>query len=265
MNDTSTLVTEDRLLRDLVRLGVCPGSSVIVHSSMKAIGWVLGGAPTVVRALSSVLGSNGTLAMSAATPECADPATWPRPLPSSWLEEAREHLPVFDRATTPTSMGAIPETFRRWPGTRRSEHPLESICARGPSAERIVAGHPLAFSESHDGPFGRLHDLDADVLLLGVGFDRCTALHYAESRSARRRVMTVRFPLIEDGHRRWVEVPNVADDNGRHFPVAGERYLAVGRGQTGFVGDAASIRCSIRDLVEFAVDYFDEELESTSN
>ena len=233
-------VAESRLRQDLTALGVESGTTLIVHSALSAIGWVDGGAPAVVRALLAALGAEGTLVMPAATPGCAEEP--------------------FDRRTTPTEMGAIPETFRTWPGTLRSRHPLESVCARGPAAAEITRHHALAFSEGRDGPFGALHELDSRILLLGVGFNRCTALHFAESLVMRRRTMTVRFPMLEDGRRVWVEVPNVADDNDTRFPVIGERYLAAGRTRRGRVGEAPSVLCPMRDLVDFAVTYFNEVL-----
>ena len=231
----------ERLARDLTDLGIESGITLIVHSSLSAIGWVEGGASTVVRALIEVLGKDGTLAMPAATPQCAEP----------------DPLTVFVTETTPTKMGTIAETFRTWPGTLRSTHPLESVCARGPLAAEVTSVHPLAFSEGPGTPFGRLHDCDSAILLLGVGFNRCTALHYAESLSKKRRTARARFPTIENGETVWIEVPNVADDNDRHFPIIGERYVAAGRAVRGNVGEATCSLFSMRDLVGFAVDYFD--------
>lgn len=254
-------ITEARLRQDLVELGIEEGSTLVVHSSLSSIGWVLGGAPTVVRAVLGVLGKGGTLVMPAATPLCGDPMTWPhQAVPGAYLDEVRDHLPVFDSQTTPTSLGALPETFRTWPGTLRSQHPLESICARGPAAQRVVRDHPLAFSEGLGGPFDQLYQLGAHVLLLGVGFNRCTALHFAESLVAVRRTMKVRFPATENGRRIWVEVPNVADDNDTHFPVVGDLYLKGGESLVGSVGSAEAILFPMGRLVDFARRYFDRVL-----
>ena len=222
---------------------------------------MLGGAPAVIRALLDAVGDDGNLVMPAATPHCADPATWREPkVPEAWIDEARDNLPPFDVRTTPTTLGAIPEAFRNWPGTLRSEHPLESVCARGPRAEEITLDHPIAFSEGPGSPFARLYDLDSRILLLGVGFNRCTALHFAESLATRRRIMTVRFLRLAGGRREWVEVPNVADDLDTHFPVIGAQYLAAGRAMEGMVGEAKAVYFRMRDLVDFARDYFDRVL-----
>lgn len=48
----------------------------MVHSSLRSIGYVLGGAQTVVGSLLKVLGPDGTLVMPAFSPEVSDPAGW---------------------------------------------------------------------------------------------------------------------------------------------------------------------------------------------
>ncbi len=254
-------VSDDRLMRDLLRLGVGPGMVLTVHSSLSAIGWVDGGARTVVRCLLNVLGENGTLAMPSATPQCQDPAKWRETkFPDAKLSELRMNLPLFDLHNTPTEMGAIPETFRTWPGTLRSNHPLESVCAYGPQAAKITKHHPRAFSEGPDSPFDQLYQLDSWILLLGVGFNRCTALHFAESRVENCRITKVRFPWLEKGRRVWVEVENVADDNDTHFPIIGEIFVSKEKSLRGSVGDADSCLFSMRELVEIAGKYFETEL-----
>jgi aminoglycoside 3-N-acetyltransferase len=253
--------TELSLRKDLEKLGIMRQMILMVHSSLSSIGWVVGGAITVVRVLLDVIGEDGTLVMSSATPNSGDPADWPNlRVPNEWLEEIRNYLPIFDLKTTPTSMGAIPEAFRTWPGTMRSNHPMESICAQGPLASEVTREHPLAFSEGRGGPFEKLYDLDSWILLIGVGFNRCTALHFAESLVPNRRVMDVRFPLLVNGKRVWFEVQNVADDNDTHFPVIGQKYLSTQGVRIGQIGEAKSMLFPIRSLVDFASRYFEDIL-----
>src|SRR5262245_44797941 len=240
---TAMNVGRERTHADLRAIGVERGTTLVLHSSLRSIApdaTITGGAATVVDALIDAIG-NGTLAMPAATPRCAEPSVEP-----------------FERATTPTTMGAIAETFRTWSGTLRSDHPLESVCARSPHAADITREHPLAFSRGPGSPFAKLHDLDARILLLGVGFNRCTALHFAESLSAKRRTMRVRFPRVVDARREWIEVPNVADDLDTHFPIIGAMYGA--RAARGTIGNAQSTLVSMPDLVAFARAYFDHVL-----
>ncbi|MEO1203417.1 MAG: AAC(3) family N-acetyltransferase, partial [Pseudomonadota bacterium] len=231
--------TGKSLVRELSELGLRPGLTVMVHSSLGNVGWTVGGPVTVVRALLELLGPDGTLVMPAESPHVSDPRHWnDARVREEWFDAIREHLPVFDPLTTPTTMGVIAEAFRSYPGTRRSDHPMVSVCANGRLADEITAEHSLEFCEGRGTPFEKLYDVDAHTLLLGVGFDRCTSLHFAESLVPQRRTTTHRFPLLVDGRRTWVEKPDMATDNGAHFPVVGEQFVATDAVRAGRVGEA---------------------------
>ena len=256
-NPADRCCTFESLRADLAALGVAAGSTLMVHSSLSRVGYVVGGAATLIRALLDVLTPAGTLVMPAETPCCGDPSSWNDPrVRSEWFDTIREHLPVFDARTAPTTMGALAEAFRTYPGTRRSDHPLVSVCANGAQAERIVARHSLEYCEGRGTPFEQLYELKAFVLLLGVGFDRCTTLHYAESLTPQRRTGVSRYPLIVDGQRQWVVKPDMASDRDGHFPEVGRRFRETGQLRSGHVGGAASLLFANRDLVDFAVPYF---------
>lgn len=249
------------LTQDLTKLGLRPGMTVMVHSSLGQVGWTVGGPVTVIRALIGILGRDGTLVMPAESPYVSDPSDWnDARVKEEWHETIREHLPVFDPQTTPTTMGAIPESFRTYPGTARSNHPLVSVCANGRLAEKITAEHSLSFCEGRGTPFEKLYDFDGYTLLLGVSFNRCTSLHYAESLVPERRTTTHRYPLMIDGQRMWVENEDMANDDGVHFPIVGEQFVATNSVCRGYVGEADSMFFSTRKLVDFARSYFSREL-----
>jgi len=257
--------TADSLRHDFEQLGVSSGAILMVHSALGQVGYTVGGPATLIRAFQAAIGRNGTLVMPCESPQLLDPSINrdPRAKPE-WDETIREHLPVFDPLTTPTTLGAVPEAFRTWPGTRRSNHPLVSVCANGTKAEEITAEHTLAFGEGKGTPFEKLYELDAHTLLLGVGFNRCTSLHYAESLTPNRRTTTHRYPIIEDGKRVWVENPDMGYDNGEHFPVVGERFMATGNVVAGKVGQADALLFSTRELVDFAAAYFRDALPESN-
>ena len=253
--------TEASLAADLEALGVTRGTTLMVHTSLKAVGWTVGGPATVIRALIRVLGDDGTLVMPAETPGLLDPAAWHDPrVKDEWHAAIREHLPVFDPLTTPTTMGAVAEAFRTGPGTRRSDHPLVSVCAHGRLASEITREHSLAFGEGRGTPFEKLYAFDGRTLLLGVGFERCTSLHYAESLVPNRRTTTHRYPMRVDGVRRWVEQEDMANDDGEHFPEVGARFVATGAVACGRVGEARAMHFGTRALVDFARSYFETGL-----
>ncbi len=232
--------TMTSLAAGLAALGVRSGMVLMVHSSLKRIGWTDDGPTTVIDALLNVLRPDGTLVMPAESPQIADP----------------DNTVLFDPRTTPTTMGAIPEAFRSYPGTIRSHHPLVSVCANGDRAKEITAEHAMEFCEGRGTPFEKLYLLQAYTLLLGVGFDRCTSLHYAESLVPNRRTTISRFPILENGERIWVDKPDMAPDNGVHFPIVGQRFLQQGQVRTGVVGQARALLFSTRALVDFAEKYF---------
>ena len=83
--------------------------------------------------------------MPAETPHVSDPSGWNDDrVKVERYDTIRAHLPVFDAVTTPTTMGAMPEAFRTFPGTIRSGHPLVSVCANGRVAREITVARRLA-------------------------------------------------------------------------------------------------------------------------
>ena len=249
--------TFESMLRELSDLGLKSEMTVMVHSSLGKVGWTVGGPVTVIRALLETLGPKGTLVMPAESPNVSDPSSWrDERVKVEWHDIIRAHLPVFDPLTTPTTMGAIPEAFRTFPGTLRSNHPMVSVFANERHAYEITKEHALAFCEGRGTPFEKLYDLGGYTLLLGVGFNRCTSLHYAESLVPARRTTISRFPIIQNGERVWVEKPDMATDNGLHFPIVGEQFIQSQPVCARSVGAAEAMLFSTRDLVDFAKSYF---------
>ena len=131
-----------------------------------------------------------------------------------------------------------------------------SVCANGRHSEEVTHEHPLAMCEGRGTPFEQLYALDAHTLLLGVGFDRCTSLHYAESLVANRRTKVMRMLTEVDGRRAWIDVPQMGADGGRYFPEVGRAFVAAGQVTAGRIGRADSLLFSTRALVDFAVPWF---------
>jgi len=258
--DADAPVTPTSLARDLSALGVRPGMLLNVHSALSRLGWVVGGAQGVIQALLDVLGREGTLMMPSHSAQLSNPANWRRPpAPQRWWEIIRAEMPAYDPHRTPTRfMGAIAETFRSWPDVLRSAHPQTSHAACGPLAAAIVAEHPLDCLFGDASPIGKLYALDGHVLLLGVGHGNNTVLHLAEHRARfpSKTHHTEGAPLVIDGVRRWqvFEPYKVTDDD---FPALGEAFTATGGERRGRVGAGEAILMRARDIVDFAVPWFE--------
>jgi aminoglycoside 3-N-acetyltransferase len=253
---SSSPATAHSLVGDLAALDLPSGSTVLVHSSLSSIGWTVGGAQTVLGALTTWVGPRGTLVMPTFSAQLTDPATWENPpVPQAWWPTIREAMPPYDPVCTPTSgMGIVPETFRHLPGVKRSSHPTVSFSARGPLRDRLLANQSLDDGLGEASPLARLYDAAGWVLLLGVGHDSNTSMHLAQYRTSEPDAPRLRVssPMLSGGVRRWTtyqELPKETDD----FPTVGmafETDLEVTRTTT--VGAAPARLMPAVDLVDFA-------------
>jgi aminoglycoside 3-N-acetyltransferase len=251
-------VTVDSIAADLRALGVKAGDVLLVHSSLRSLGWVAGGAQAVVDALRAVVTERGTLVVPTHTGQYGDPAEWSDPpVPDAWVDRIRAAMPPFRPAVTPTrGMGAVPECLRTYPDAVRSRHPEYSFAAWGADAGAVVADHGFDRGLGEGSPLARVYDRDGAVLLLGVGHDANTSLHLAEHR-ANLDLETVerRAPVLVDGRRTVVTYEGVrtsTDD----FPAVGAAFERSVGGETGTVGAADATLASQPALVDFAVDWF---------
>jgi aminoglycoside 3-N-acetyltransferase len=251
--DQAMPYTVESLATDLRALGVTAGDIVLLHSSMRSAGFVVGGPEAVVHACLEILGSEGTLVVPTHTPENTDPAGWRHPpVPKTWWPVIRAHMPGFDPSRTPSRwMGVIAEVVRTWPDALRSDHPQVSFAAIGAHAADIVRGHQLDASLSERSPLGAVYRLGGKVLLLGCGHGANTSLHLAEWRQeSPPRATTgssVRRPAGTSQWTTWIDT--VADEN--DFERIGADFEATGAVVIGQVGGATARLMSQRGLVDF--------------
>lgn len=252
--------TRQSLSSDLRQLGLTPGMTVMVHSSLSSLGWVCGGPVTVVQALIDVVTTAGTLVMPTHSADYSDPAHWQAPpVPSDWWQIIRETMPAFDPQVTPTrGMGQIVEVFRTWPYVLRSSHPAVSFAAWGQHAEAIVMGHSLDDSLGEDSPLARLYDLNGWVLLLGVGYDSSTCFHLAEYRTSGAKQVSRGAPILEAGQRVWKPYTDIEfDDN--CFIEMGTAFEQAGPLKVAKVGSATTRLFPVRAAVDFAVNWLTDK------
>jgi len=262
IEQTDDPVTPDRIVSDLVDLGVESGDTLLVHSSLSSLGFVTGGQPAVVDALMEVVTSEGTIVMPTHSPQYTDPSRWRNPpVPDDWEETIRTERPPYRPEVTPTrGVGAIPECFRNYPGVHRSRHPSYSFAAWGVDAEAIVADQSYDHGMGEESPLAAVYDRDGTVLMLGTDHDTNTSFHLAEHRADREQgVSNQQAPVIDDeGEREMIAFEQLeydADD----FADAGRDFEethpeAVARGQ---VGSGMARLVSQRTLVDYGAEWFE--------
>lgn len=211
------MIDHDELVTGLGELGVPAGAVLMVHSSLSAFGQVRGGAVTVVNALQAAVGPAGTLVVPSYTGQVSDPCPAASDPLAPAVVAARADVALF-HDQTPTAMGAVPAALLNRPDRLRSRHPQASVAAIGAQARQITRFQPLGYALGTDSPFGVMYREHAYILLLGVGHNRSSFLHHAESLVDGHRTKLRRFPYLVDRQRVWLEAMDVGDDNDTHFP-----------------------------------------------
>jgi aminoglycoside 3-N-acetyltransferase len=252
---TSTEITKARLIDDLRGIGVSDGDAILLHSSLKNIGYVKGGPGTFIDALLDVLTPSGTLVVP--TYQMVN---------YNMLDTCRDENYIFDPRTAGTYLGYIPATFLSYPGIERSIHPTHSVSALGKDAKYITEAHHLAPSTfGTDSPWDRLIKLNGRVLGVGVTLAPVGIFHMLEDMLLDRFPVPARMSQTykvkcRDYDGKNIEVPvtphdpEVAitriDKNEYLATYFGNSYYRAGILKTGMIGDALSYLVDAGDFYE---------------
>jgi aminoglycoside 3-N-acetyltransferase len=162
--------TPDDFERALERVGVCPGDTLLVHSSFDAFEGFQEKPSRVISVLKNVVGAHGMLMMPTMT------------FSGLAVDHVRKN-PLFDVVRTPSRMGLITELFRRSPGVVRSVHPTHPVAIWGLEANSVAAGHYQARTPCGAGtPFEALLERRGKIILLGADISVMTFFHMLEER-----------------------------------------------------------------------------------
>ena len=154
------MFTKEQLIQQIRAMGVQPDDTVLIHTSMKAIGEVEGGADTVIDAFIDCLPDGLFL------------------VPTHTWGVVNKDQPVYDVRSTVPNIGALPRTAALRKDGIRSLHVTHSIWAHGKDAESFIQGEERAESPCPAGfAWSRLADVHAKILLLGVNHSRDTFIH----------------------------------------------------------------------------------------
>ena len=154
------MLTQNDIHEFLKENGIKPTDTVLVHTSMRALGKVEGGCDGLIDAFTSYL-CDGLFIVPTHT----------------WANVGAES-PIYNVKTTVPCIGALPTVAALRADGVRSLHPTHSVAAFGKRAAEFVKGEERATSPAPvGGVWSRLYDEDAKILLLGVGLNRNTFIH----------------------------------------------------------------------------------------
>ncbi len=246
------------LAADLRAMGVEAGDGLFVHTALSKIGTVIGGPRGLIEALIDAVGHTGLIAMPGFSRDAYDPVTLTgADVTPEDHERIRAQVPGYDPARSSVAQnGAVPTAFLGWPGVTRSAHPTSSVLMLGPDAATIATPHDAkGWAIGADTPWGRLrYRPHMKILLIGVRWNRCSALHCAETLALHRRTVIRRFK--HEGE--WIEAPDATDDLDTLFPLVGQAWEDVGGATYGKIGGADAMLMDYGALVSFASEWLSE-------
>lgn len=151
------------MINTLRDVGVEKDAHLLVHSSLRAVGEIDGGADALLDALLNVVGKDGTLVMPSFC------YSWDIP------------KPYYDARNTPGKTGMLTEIFRSRPDTERSLNPTHSVLASGKRAGEFLLNHLEKEALGIDSPIDRVAQAGGYVLLIGVTQIANSTIHVGEA------------------------------------------------------------------------------------
>lgn len=235
------MYSKNDLKEHLRAMGIDPHGTLLVHSSLKAIGEVDGGADTVLDALCEYM-ADGLLV-----------------LPTHTWRQMNETYTVFDSRTEPSCVGFLTNLFMRRKGAVRSLHPTHSVAAIGADAASYISGEEHTQTPCpRNGCWGKLYDRKAQILFIGCSLKSNTYLHGVEEwvdTPNRLKPTPQDFTVIDRNgnehvvtqYRHYTSDPVV--DPSEHYDKMEPIFVREGAVTYGRFGDA---RCILGDAVKMA-------------
>ncbi len=147
-------------IEEALKEGLQPGDDVLIHASLSTLGHFEEGVEALIESICNAVTKAGTVIMMADTRSFAKTGTF-----------------SLDQ---PSETGLLTERFRLMEGVRRSCVPMASFCAWGARVEEYTQTYHSHLDES--ATITRLLENDGKIMLMGIGYEKCTLYHLAEER-----------------------------------------------------------------------------------
>lgn len=237
------MFNKKQILSQLNSLGVPQDKPVIVHTSLKAIGEVEGGAQGFLDTLIEHVTAKGGLLI----------------VPThTWANFYEKRTPVLDMTSNYTCIGTFPCVAAADGRGERTLNPTHSLCAFGDKEkvkEFIDAELFADTPTSHHGSYGKIMD-EGFVLLVGVGQNKNTLLHCVEEfLSIKNRLSKTAVPmqirkkdgeLIEKDF--YYMISDEIEDVSVFFPKYEKAFRHFKCIKDGMIGNAKTQLCDARAM-----------------
>ena len=154
------MFTKEDLKKQLKEMGVQPDDTVLIHTSLKAVGPVEGGAEAFIDAFCEYL-SEGLFVV-----------------PTHTWDSVTADNPFFDVRTAVPCIGTVPKIAAQRTDGVRSLHPTHSVWAHGAEADSYIENEENAGSPGAPGfCWDKIAERGGKILLIGVLHNRDTFIH----------------------------------------------------------------------------------------
>lgn len=239
------MVTKQDVFRMMEGFGIRRDAKVTMHTSLKAIGEIEGGADGLIDAFCEYL-CDGLFIVPTHT----------------WANVNKDN-PYYDVKTTVPCIGTLPTIAAFRKDAKRSLHPTHSLAVFGREAEAYIRGE-----ERHDTPaptcgaLSRLYDEDGKILLVGVGHEKNTYLHAVDERlniPNRIHPETYTVTIVDENGKKMQSPPfhthhTEGLDGGcsDYYPNYKKAFEILGGVTYGKLGNAVVYCCDARKITDIA-------------
>lgn len=237
------MVTRNDVFALFESFGIRRDDVVTIHSSLREVGAIEGGADGLIDALKDYL-CDGLLLIPT--------HTW------AVVNAANPH---FDVRSTVPNIGTLSRVAAFRQDGVRSLHPTHSMAAFGKNAREYIQGEEKSATPAPvGGALSRLYELNGKVLLVGVGHERNTYLHAVDERINRpNRLAQTGFPVeITDWDGRILHNEDFQPHCTEGINIGLSEYYrnykhaldVTGAVQYGWLGNALVYSCDCRKMTD---------------
>lgn len=235
--------TKDSLIKDITKSGIRRNGTLLIHSSMKAVGEVEGCADTVLDAFIHCM-KDGLLLFPT----------------HSWSDKNLIDG-IYDPKTEPSCVGILPNLFMKRTEAIRSMHPTHSVTAIGKNAQGYVQrDNNVNTPCPKNGCFAGLYDENAQLLFLGCTLKTNTFIHSIEEQlnipdriSPTSRKIKLLYPNGSTREINFYGHHSSHGDVSRHYDKLLTPMIQMGIAKQLKIGDAVSYLLEVRPMTDWVL------------